>query len=275
MNIKEMNMPMVSKNLDKNTVMMKDLIQDEINKGKLKTINDIKEYILMLRRTDLIQYKEDALALFKYFSIPYRKELLATAGGGGGGGGGGAGGGGAGAGGGAGSGAGAGSGGGAGPGNSSGGGAHGNSSGGGGSAGSGDTGSADSTPSMDAPRGYAFLGSMPAYSKSKKKKKKKKTSKIKIGGGIYESLDDYLMDLKFALEEVVSITKKIKYADMHMEIISDVEALAEKHGVKIDEYDINQIYKAKNNLESKIFELDQAFKDKYRDVQNKIDDENI
>ena len=128
---------------------------------------------------------------------------------------------------------------------------------------------------MDAPRGYAFLGSMPAYSKSKKKKKKKKTSKIKIGGGIYESLDDYLMDLKFALEEVVSITKKIKYADMHMEIISDVEALAEKHGVKIDEYDINQIYKAKNNLESKIFELDQAFKDKYRDVQNKIDDENI
>ena len=26
---------------------------------------------------------------------------------------------------------------------------------------------------------------------------------------------------------------------------------------------------------SKIFELDQAFKDKYREVQNKIDDENL
>ena len=47
------------------------------------------------------------------------------------------------------------------------------------------------------------------------------------------------------------------------------------HNVQIDEYDINQIYKAKNNLESKIFELEQAFKDKIRSVQNKLDDENI
>ena len=111
-------------------------------------------------------------------------------------------------------------------------------------------------------------------SKSSKKKKKKKKA-FKVGQGIYESLDDYLMDLQFALKEVVNITKDIKYANMHMEIISEVEALAEKHGVVIDESDIRQIYKAKNNLDSKIFELEQAFKDKYREVQNKIDDENL
>ena len=262
MNIKEMNTPRVSDDLDRNTLLMRDLIKDEIKKGKLKNINDIKNYILLLRRTDLIQHREDALALFKFFSIPYRKELLATAGGGGGGGGAGGGGAGGGAGASAGTGASAG-----GDGGST------SSSGDSGSAVSGDTDSADSTPSPA--RGYAFLGSMPSYSKSKKKKKKKKTSKIKFGDGIYESLDDYLMDLQFALKEVVSITKNIKYADMHMTIISDVEALAEKHGVVIEEYDIKQIYKAKSNLESKIFELEQAFKDKYREVQNKIDDENI
>ncbi len=62
---------------------------------------------------------------------------------------------------------------------------------------------------------------------------------------------------------------------MHMEIIREVENLAEKYNVQIDEYDIDQIYKAKNNLESKIFELEQAFKDKIRNVKTKIDDENI
>lgn len=250
---------------DRNTELMRDIVQQEIDKKNLKTPQEIKKYILGLKLAGLIQYKEDVIALLQHFGIPVK--LNAEAGGGGG------------AGGGAGGGGAAGGTGGATGGASSGGdGGSASSSGDSGSAVSGDTGSADSTPSdapsMDAPRGYAFLGSM-APTKNKKKKKKKKKSKIKVGDGIYESLDDYLMDLKFALEEVVSITKNIKYADMHMTIISDVEALAEKHGVEIDEYDINQIYKAKNNLESKIFELEQAFKDKYREVQNKIDDENI
>lgn len=246
---------------DRNTELMRDIVQQEIDKKNLKTPQEIKKYILGLKLTGLIQYKEDVIALLQHFGIPVK--LNAEAGGGGGGAGGGAGGGGA-----------AGGTGGATGGASAGGdGGSTSSSGDSGSAVSGDTDSADSTPSPA--RGYAFLGSMPSYSKSKKKKKKKKTSKIKFGDGIYESLDDYLMDLQFALKEVVSITKNIKYADMHMTIISDVEALAEKHGVVIEEYDIKQIYKAKSNLESKIFELEQAFKDKYREVQNKIDDENI
>ena len=155
----------------------------------------------------------------------------------------------------------------------------GTSSGGdGGSADSGGTGdsgttSSDSTPSSDAPvsRGFAFLGSM--VPGKKKKKKKKKT--FKYGKGIYENLNDYVMDLEFAVKEARNITKQIKYADMHMDIISKLSLLAEKYDVEIDEYDIRQVYKAKNNLESAIFELDQAFEQKLREVKNKIDDENI
>lgn len=153
----------------------------------------------------------------------------------------------------------------------------GTSSGGdGGSADSGGTGdsgttSSDSTPSSDAPvsRGFAFLGSMVPG----KKKKKKKT--FKYGKGIYENLNDYVMDLEFAVKEARNITKQIKYADMHMDIISKLSLLAEKYDVEIDEYDIRQVYKAKNNLESAIFELDQTFEQKLREVKNKINDENI
>jgi len=155
----------------------------------------------------------------------------------------------------------------------------GTSSGGdGGSADSGSTGdsgttSSDSTPSSDAPvsRGYAFLGSM--VPGKKKKKKKKKT--FKYGKGIYENLNDYAMDLEFAVKEARDITKQIKYADMHMDIISKLSLLAEKYGVEIDDDDINQVYKAKNNLESAIFELDQVFEERLREIKNKIDDENI
>ena len=154
----------------------------------------------------------------------------------------------------------------------------GTSSGGdGGSADSGSTGdsgttSSDST-SSDAPvsRGFAFLGSM--VPGKKKKKKKKKT--FKYGKGIYENLNDYVMDLEFAVGEARNITKQIKYADMHMDIISKLSLLAEKYGVEIDEYDIRQVYKAKNNLESAIFELDQAFEEKLREIKNKIDDEDL
>jgi hypothetical protein len=201
----------------------------------------------------LIQYKEDVITLLQHFGIQVK--LNAEAGGGGAGGGG--------AGGGAGAGAGA-----------SAGGSTG-SSGDGGSAGSGDTGSSDSASTSSGSVGTGFVG-IGTYMPGAKRKKKKKKSNIPFGKGVYkESLDNYLMDLQFASKEVVDITKKIKYANMHTEIISEVEALAEKYNVQIDEYDINQIYKAKNNLESKIFELEQAFKDKIRSVQNKLDDENI
>ena len=197
-----------------------------------------------------------------------------------GGGGGGAGGGGGGAGGGAGAGAGGGAS--AGAGASSGGdGGSASSSGDSGSAGSGDTGSADSTPSdaptMSAPRGYAFLGSMMP---SKKKKKKKKKKKLKYGDGIYENveqMEDRLWDLKSALESARAETKNIKYADMHMDIINKVSNIAEENGIELNEYNVNQVYRAKNKLESAIYQLEEDFEEAIRDMQNEIDmyDENI
>ena len=244
--------------MDRNTELMRDLVQHEIEKKNLKTPQEIKKFILGLRLAGLVQYKEDVIALLQHFGIQVK--LNAEAGGGGGSGAGGGAGGGAGAGG---SGAGA-----------SAGGSTG-SSGDGGSAVSGDTGSSDSASTSSSSVGTGFVG-IGTYMPGAKRKKKKKKSNIPFGKGVYkESLDNYLMDLQFAVKEVVNITKKIKYADMHMEIIREVENLAEKYNVQIDEYDIDQIYKAKNNLESKIFELEQAFKDKIRNVKNKIDDENI
>ena len=52
-----------------------------------------------------------------------------------------------------------------------------------------------------------------------------------------------------ALERAREETKNIKYADMHMEIINAVSNIAEDNGIEMDEYNINQVYHAKNKLE--------------------------
>jgi len=194
------------------------------------------------------------------------KKLMADAGAGGGGGG-------AGAGGGAGSGAGAGTGGGAGPGNSSGGGAHGNSSGGGGSAGSGDTSPSSST---SASHGF-FTGYSGYWSPKATKKKKKKKSKVgTVKDGIYEDkkqMEDQLFELKFALTQARNITKKIKYANTHMEVISEMGTLAEKFGLASElEYQEKAVFQAAHRLESACYELEEPFEDAIRDLTNKIDE---
>jgi hypothetical protein len=84
-------------------------------------------------------------------------------------------------------------------------------------------------------------------------------------------LEDKLYDLQGALESARKETKNIKYADMHMEIISSLSNIAEQHGLELDEYNVNQVYRAKNNLESAIYELEEVFQDAIRDIQNKID----
>lgn len=85
------------------------------------------------------------------------------------------------------------------------------------------------------------------------------------------TLEDKLYDLQGALESARKETKNIKYADMHMEIISSLSNIAEQHGLELDEYNVNQVYRAKNNLESTIYELEEVFQDAIRDIQNKID----
>ena len=64
---------------------------------------------------------------------------------------------------------------------------------------------------------------------------------------------------------------------MHMDIINKVSNIAEENGIKIDEYNINQVFRAKNKLESAIYQLEEDFEEAIRDMQNAIDmyDENI
>ena len=87
-----------------------------------------------------------------------------------------------------------------------------------------------------------------------------------------EKLEDKLYDMKSAKDSARNITKKIKYNNTYSEIIAELGTLAEDNGLKLDEYQIRQVYQAHNNLESEIYELEEVFKDAIRDLRNKIDD---
>jgi hypothetical protein len=89
---------------------------------------------------------------------------------------------------------------------------------------------------------------------------------------VIDKLEDKKTNLEFALSSARDITKTIKYADMHVEIVSQLGSLAEEHGLELDEYQERQVYEAKNKLESEIYELEEVFKDAIRDVTNKIDE---
>ena len=135
------------------------------------------------------------------------------------------------------------------------------------------TSSADTTPS-DAPvsRGFVGLGSIAPYKKSKKKKKK-----FKYGDGIYEASEEELQKFELALQKAREITKQIKYDRLPNDIIIKIDSMAEELGIPESEIDMytRDVYKAKNNLESAIYELESIFADKVREIQNKLDDENI
>jgi hypothetical protein len=89
------------------------------------------------------------------------------------------------------------------------------------------------------------------------------------------TLEDRLWDMKSALESAREITKDIKYADMHVEIVSKLSSLAERHGLELDEYQERQVYQAKNRLESEIYQLEEVFEEAIRDLQNEIDEKEL
>ena len=62
------------------------------------------------------------------------------------------------------------------------------------------------------------------------------------------------MGSKRCIEDARSITKTIKYADMHVEIISKLSNSVEEHGLELDEYSksYQADLQAKNTLESEI-----------------------
>lgn len=137
------------------------------------------------------------------------------------------------------------------------------------------TSSADATPSVPA-RGFLSIGSMAPY-KSKSKKKKKKKSKIQFGKGVFTESQELLQKFEIALSQAKDEIKKIKYANTPNEIIVKIMGIAEEVGISEKEVDMytRDIYIAKNNLESAVYELETIFADRVRQLKNKIDDENI
>lgn len=87
-----------------------------------------------------------------------------------------------------------------------------------------------------------------------------------------EQMKNKLYNKEQALETARSITKDIKYANTHMEIISKLSTLAEEHGLVLDKYQERRVFEVANKLESEIYELEEVFKDSIRDLRNKIDD---
>jgi hypothetical protein len=59
-----------------------------------------------------------------------------------------------------------------------------------------------------------------------------------------------------------------------MTIINELGALAEKLGLNEKELDYytNQVFDAKNNLESAVYETEEFFDDKYKEVAYKIEE---
>jgi len=84
-------------------------------------------------------------------------------------------------------------------------------------------------------------------------------------------LEDKLFDLESALSEAREITRDIKRADTHMQILVELSSLAEKHGLELDEYQERKVFEAKNKLESEVYQLEEVFEDAIRDIKNKID----
>jgi hypothetical protein len=93
-----------------------------------------------------------------------------------------------------------------------------------------------------------------------------------------DSLQQKLDFYKKSLEEARRITKAIKYENTHMEIITEIKLLAEKIGLEEKEfnYQIDQVYEAASNLASEIYNLEEPFSDKIRDIEyaiEKLEDE--
>lgn len=80
--------------------------------------------------------------------------------------------------------------------------------------------------------------------------------------------------LEFAQQEARDITKAIKYENTTSEIMIGLGGLADKLGIderELDYYE-SRVREAKMQLESAIYEMEEVFEDKYRDVANKIEE---
>ena len=92
-----------------------------------------------------------------------------------------------------------------------------------------------------------------------------------------EGAEDQLQKLEIGLSQARDITKQIKYNDVANQIVVKIMGLAEELGIPEQEVDMytNDIYRAKRDLESAVYELETIFADRVRELKNKIDDEDI
>ena len=89
-----------------------------------------------------------------------------------------------------------------------------------------------------------------------------------------ERLQPIADKLEFAQSEARDITKAIKYENTTSEIMIGLSGLADKLGIDEKELDYyeRRVREAKMQLESAIYEMEELFEDKYRDVANKIEE---
>jgi hypothetical protein len=89
-------------------------------------------------------------------------------------------------------------------------------------------------------------------------------------------MEDQLFELEYALTQARSLTKQIKYANTHMEVITEMSTLAEKFGLESElEYHEKAVFEAASALESAVYNLEEPFEDAVRALSNKIDDLDI
>jgi hypothetical protein len=88
----------------------------------------------------------------------------------------------------------------------------------------------------------------------------RKAGKPIYSGGLEE---DRQGDLEVALSQARKITKAIKYDDTATDIIVQIQMLAEKFNIDKDalETAIDEVYAAKNQLESAVYGLDEVFEE--------------
>ena len=87
------------------------------------------------------------------------------------------------------------------------------------------------------------------------------------------SLEKRERQLSDAMEIAKSITKPIRYANTHTEIMVQLSSLADQVGLEVDESAENSVRRLANDLESAVYELESVFKDEHRRVANAIHDE--
>lgn len=80
--------------------------------------------------------------------------------------------------------------------------------------------------------------------------------------------------MESALSSARDATKLIKYDDTTTEIHVKLSGIADEVGIdeKELEYYANQVREARNNLESKVYEMEEVFEDRLRDLRNAYDD---